>query len=202
MSCSIKCLLNYLNKAKLQYKLRDKNVSDKLNILISYLENLNSQQINEISDLNLFVTSFCSKYSSENKDKIDLNEILAYIEFRKVKTTIQKSEIVEKFPDLLVIRIQKIIDYDPNNGVEMIKGYLNFDEFLIVEEDGKKVEYELYSFLQHMGSSEYGHYISFKKYTKDKWVVINDSECIYFTWEQLKKNNPDPYMLFYRRINN
>jgi len=194
--------MDNLKRLKFDLDFKDQQKADYFNLLILHLESLNKQKINEIEDLKTYVYSFCSKYSTENKDNIDLCNILHLLEFKKIKTTIIKSQDVVKFPNLLVIHVQKIFHYDQNNGATMIRGNLDFNEFLTVIENGKLIKYELYSFLQHMGSSEYGHYISFKKYSKDKWVILNDAECINFDWEQIKNTNADPYMLFYRRLNN
>ena len=201
MSCSINQVTNDLKRIKYEFEFKDKTKAHKIKILISHLELLIKEKINEISDLKTYITSFCSQYAlNNNKDNLDLTDIVKYIQFKKIRTTIQKRQLIEKLPELLVIHVQKIFHYDQNHGASMVRGNLDFDEIMTLNENGNNVKYELYSFLQHMGSSEYGHYISFRKYSKDKWVVLNDSECVYFSWEQVKNSKVDPYMLFYKKL--
>jgi len=59
-------------------------------------------------------------------------------------------------------------------------------------------KYELVSFIEHFGTANYGHYISYRKFY-GKWLNINDSKV-----KLIEKNDafevPNPYMCFYRRL--
>ncbi len=194
-------LINNLKKLKYEFEYKDRAIAEKFKILIYHLELISKEELNEIPHLKTYITSICSQNTFLNKkENIDLTDIFQYINFEKIRTTIKKRQLIENLPELLVIHVQKIFHYDEDQGAAIVRGNLNFGEIISLNENGNNVKYELYSFLQQMGSSEYGHYISFKKYSKDKWVVLNDSECIYFTWEQVRTSNADPYMLFYRRM--
>lgn len=194
MNCNMRHLIDNLKSLKKRFSLSNQIIADKIASLISHLENLDKKIINEIHDLKKYITCYCTD------EKNDITEILPHLDFKKIRTTVAKRQVVEKYPELLVIHIQKILHYDQDYGAAMSRNKINFPLMLKLEENGNVINYELYSFLQHIGSSEFGHYISFKKYSKEKWVLINDSNCLSINLDKLKE--ADPYMLFYRKMLN
>ena len=61
-----------------------------------------------------------------------------------------------------------------------------------------KSTYELVSFIEHFGTANYGHYISYRKFY-GKWLNINDSKVkLMETIDAL--NVANPYMCLYRKL--
>ena len=168
------------------------NLKKEAQILSGFLKKLEKSEINKIDDLRIYLTSKCFE--------LNCKDVLSKLTFKKRKTKIFKRQIIQKFPEIFVIRIEKIIEYNNDFGAKITNNKSDIPVEINVIEDDKNVKYELYSFLQHMGSSEYGHYISFKKFSKEMWVVINDSDFKKVNVMQIK--NMDPYILFYRRLPN
>ena len=203
MNCSIINQINNLEMIIKKYDYQDLSLHKKALVLYKYLKNLKKEEINNISDLKIFLISVCSNRNilnlknSTSENENDFSHILKDLDFKKIKRNIKKKQIINKFSDILVLQIQKFIFYDEFSGAAMSKLKVEFPLCLNVNEKGNKIKYELYSFLQHIGSSEYGHYFSFKKYSDNKWVLLNDSNIIKIDLEKIKE--ADPYMLFYKK---
>jgi ubiquitin C-terminal hydrolase len=151
---------------------------------------LNKNEINNINNFKIFLTEKCSE--------LKCNNILSKISFKNKKTKIYKRQIINKYPEIFVIRIEKIVSYNNDYGTQIANNQSDILFELNINEDNKQIKYELYSFLQHMGSTDYGHYISSKKFSKEMWVIVNDSEFQKVDKDKIK--NMDPYILFYRRL--
>jgi ubiquitin C-terminal hydrolase len=116
----------------------------------------------------------------------------------QVKANLTKTSKIHKLPKILTVHVQKVFFEEYSVMTNKLKIIFPDTLFLSTTEGEKK--YELTSFIEHMGSHSFGHYIAYRKF-HDKWVLLNDN-AVKLVNKSTAFEVSDPYMLFYRRVEN
>ena len=191
-----------------------------LEIIDEYYKSYDNNKISE-----LFTLEYNYKYLTENKEKIlfenkekqrvlnlnipnednpTIEECLKYTfkdeylnnenswldESDNIKKNICIKTIIIENPEILIIQINRI--NIKHRKVIKIKEYLDIS-FVSKQYDN----YELFGIINHIGTSNGGHYYTIiKKY--NKWFIFNDNNIIETNFKSLV--NSYNYCLFYKRI--
>lgn len=120
-------------------------------------------------------------------DEYCLTENLQPVGIQKKRTNLIKTTELKDVGACLVVHFNKFT-YGAN--FTMRNNLLLENEITIC---GKK--YEATAFIEHVGSSYFGHYICYRRFY-DKWICCND-ESVGFITANKGANLTNPYMLFY-----
>lgn len=127
-------------------------------------------------------------FTEENK----MTDLVKRLRFKPIKTSLQKSTKISSTGKNLIVHVSSV-DY-MDGGIKSNSKVL-FNEVLTV---GDK-KYELVSFIEHLGSSGFGHYFCYRKFYNNLWIVANDRNISYVEKEKVFQV-ANPYMLFYREL--
>lgn len=128
----------------------------------------------------------------EYTDKHNMSDVAKTLRFKPIRTNLQKSTSIFKTRKNLIIHLDSV-NY-LSGGVKSSAKVI-FNEFLMI----KNRKYELMSFIQHMGSSGFGHYICYRKFYSGLWCVVNDTNVKFLTSIEIF-GSTQPYMMFYREV--
>ena len=152
-----------------------------------------------IFDLALTSTDLneCLKDHFKTEIMSEENNNAYYSDKYKEHKDVEKNSFLYHCPQYVIIQLkrwnmnmkknQRIIHYDI--------GELDFEEFSCNKEQPTK--YELFGIINHSGSMQGGHYISYVKNQNDKWYVYNDTSVEEIKPEKIIGNKN--YCLVYRR---
>jgi len=128
----------------------------------------------------------------------------------KKKDTSMKRTIIWEQPEVLVIQFKRFV-YDLYGDRQAVKDKVSFplenmslDFFTHGNSNGTRGVYKLYGIVNHFGSLEGGHYISFIYNEPIKqWLQYNDSTVTRVEEKEMEdfaKGSSQPYLLFYKRV--
>ena len=91
-----------------------------------------------------------------------------------------------KFPDVLILHLKRfrkvvyrnMLSYDKMGDlIEFPIDHLDLNKYKLHENQGKKIDYELFGVINHFGNCGGGHYTAFcKNFLDDKWYNFDDSD--------------------------
>ena len=120
------------------------------------------------------------------------------------KRTSKKNEImrVASLPQILIISLQRINQYNGKKNEAPVKYYEGIDLREIMDpdiKDSSSTKYNLFSVSNHVGDINTGHYYNYIKIGKD-WYCFEDSK-VFKVGHQIDMVSKEVYTLFYIRSN-
>lgn len=202
-TCSKCTLSNFLFQAENNLKYIEYDTKNQLKSQLNTIRDYFKKEIagsnngcvtDDIETIVKKTVEFCQTNNCEN--------VLDLFKLTQIKANLTKTSKINKFPKILTIHIQKV--FFEENSVMTNRLKVIFPETLFLrsnqaneKEDGV-IKYELTSFIEHMGQHTFGHYIAYRKF-HDKWVLINDNSVKLIDKSRAMEIS-DPYMLFYRKV--
>lgn len=128
----------------------------------------------------------------------------------KSKDTCMKKTTIWKAPEILVIQLKRFV-YDQNGELNALKDRVSFpldnlsvEYFMHQESNENRNSYKLYGIVNHTGSLDSGHYISYI-YNEGlkRWLEYNDRDINVVDDQELRlyaQGSAEPYLLLYKRV--
>ena len=129
-------------------------------------------------------------YTEEN----NLTELATRLRFRPIRITLHKSTKVKETNSNLIVHVSSV-SFEDFGGVKSNSKIFFGDKLYI-----NNKTYELTAFIEHLGSSGFGHYFCYRKFYNNLWINVNDSN-VRLVDKSSVFQVAKPYMLFYRLIN-
>jgi hypothetical protein len=121
------------------------------------------------------------------------------------------SQIIEKIPMVIFFHLQRF-EYDNERGIKKkINDFFEFpftiDMSPYVRSTNQQLPYQLIGIINHRGTAEAGHYVSYRQLSEAKWKKYNDISVDDISIKDLKTENfggknqtRSAYCLVYHRI--
>lgn len=131
-------------------------------------------------------------------EKLEENNEWYCPECKKLQKATKKMEIY-KSPHILIVHLKR---FKNNSKIDTVVDFpingLNVSNYVMSNEEGVPLIYDLFAIANHYGSMGFGHYISYAKNPYDnKWYEFDDSHVSRKSENDLITSSA--YVLFYRR---
>jgi len=196
----------YLNeKQKFYANHSNKDISFEATWLPEYYDSVH--KLNDKKDIN-FKTQIAKRRNSVSiydcfknfvkLEKLEDNNEWFCPECKKHQRATKKMEIY-KSPHILIIHLKRFKNHSKiDTVVEFPIEGLDISQYVISNEGGLPLVYDLFAISNHHGSMGFGHYTAFaKNYLNNKWYEFDDSHVSEKSDNELI--NSSAYVLFYRR---
>jgi len=125
----------------------------------------------------------------------------------RTKRDAEKRYTIQQLPEVLCIHLKRFrCDGGWLTGTKNSKPVtvptdevLDLSDFVDPSVSSEGAQYQLYAFVQHIGSLGSGHYISYARHRKkNRWIEFDDSRVRECTVDEVRE--AEPYVLFFQRI--
>lgn len=191
-----------------------RDFSDPSHLSQKYIGNLPSIQIHinkssphqiqihrviETSIVNLNSVNFLESMKLFSKPEIFDRENLLFCTKCKKNQIAQRTTTIYHPPNIFIIHLKRFIR-QPNGTYSKDPTHIIFptDEFVFENSEPKKIKYELFGIINHMGDMSYGHNSAFCRQKGAEWKLFDDVFVFSARPEQVVTSSA--YILFYRKV--
>jgi hypothetical protein len=194
-------------KDRRYYKMDEKDFSLEVTIIQQFVERFKELNSKQTINLDTYSASRCEETNIHKcfknfvkPEKLPENSEWYCPKCKKHVRATKKMEIY-KAPHILIIHLKRFKD---NRKIDDVVTFpvegLDISNYVLSNEDGWPLVYDLFAISNHYGGLGGGHYTAYaKNYLEQKWYTFNDSSVYPVGDENIVTSSA--YVLFYRRRN-
>jgi len=107
---------------------------------------------------------------------------------------------IQQWPEVLIIKLMRFSFNKRSNRANRVNKVIEFDSTL---EISNNINYVLYAVTCHKGTSDRGHYISYKRHKNNNWLFCDDHNISLVSFSNVQNRaSTQGYLFFYQKTSN